>query len=212
MKPIRFFSICKLSTFIRLWKPVFHKKIFTPSLCVLIATLISFTHFGVIKARQGDKQALFGCVGKIYYFAYGHHLSRKEMESVAPGHRVYGFAYLEDYQLTLNAGQLDPEGSSTANIMFQLESRTDGLLYELLPTDLAFLDDKETAYFREQKRVFIPGIQAYHPAWVYSAKRIQTTLPLLAYVYKLYNAARIIPGFQPKQLETLEKWVLALKP
>lgn len=166
----------------------------------------------MIRAKQVDKQVLFGCVDKIYYFAYGHHLSRKEMEAVAPGHRVYGLAYLEDYQLTLNAACSDRTLPSTANMIHQPGSRTDGLLYELLPTDLTSLDNKESHYFREQKRVFIPGIHAYYPAWVYLAKQIQITPPLLAYVYKLYQAARIIPGFQPKQLETLEKWVLTLNP
>lgn len=162
-------------------------------------------------------------MSQIYYFAYGHHLARREMEAHAPGHQVYGLAYLPNAQLHFRAGHSTQTIPTTASFDLVEGQRLYGLLYQLRPHDLEQLDALETVdvqagvskppYRRELTTVYVPGIQATCQAWMYvPCHLVQAQSPSPAYAYKVFSAARIIPGYQPKELARLEALLLELRP
>lgn len=148
-------------------------------------------------------------MGKSYYFAYGIHMRREEMEALIPGHQVYGLAYLENHQLLFNTFS---NSNTLANIATEALSKVYGLLYEIQQTDWKTIDLYHSAHQRVEKKIYIPGIKAHHMAYLYEAKSTTQENPALAYIYKIFHAARIIPGYNPRYLNELENWLLKLKP
>ena len=96
------------------------------------------------------------------YFAYGRNMASAVMDLACPGHRYLGRAELADHRLAFTRRSLRT-GTGVADILPTPGRSVWGALYQLAPSDLAAIDQKEGNGWAYQRRAVIVRLDAGKP-------------------------------------------------
>jgi len=140
------------------------------------------------------------------YFAYGSNLSQAQMGVRCPTAKVLGVAVLEGHRLSFTAFSRLWSGG-VADVVETVGDKVWGLLYELMPEDLAALDTYEGyphLYDRLMLHVVPAGNHSAVEAWVYFVVNKQDFVtPSARYLAVLVECAKEF-GFPQQYVTDLE--------
>ena len=147
--------------------------------------------------------------GIIHYFAYGSNMDEEQMKGRGVAYLERLYATLEGYALRFNKLSLKYDRTGVANIVPDLHSNTEGVLYTLYEDDLSKLDEYEgypKQYTREALLVTLESGQKY-TAFVYVAhpEQIQEGLkPSAVYLRHLLVGRDLLSADYIAELEKVE--------